>query len=88
MQEHHSKQDNIKIAVLLNVSFTILEVIGGLWSNSLTILSDALHDFGDSVTLISSWILEKKSQKKPDAKYTFGYQRLSLLSALLSSMIL
>ena len=88
MQEHHSKQDNIKIAVLLNDSFTILEVIGGLWSNSLTILSDALHDFGDSVTLISSWILEKKSQKKPDAKYTFGYQRLSLLSALLSSMIL
>jgi len=88
MSKQNSRQKNIKVAVLLNVSFTIIEVIGGLWTNSLTILSDALHDFGDSVTLISSFFLEKKAQKEPDARRTFGYQRLSLLSALFAAIIL
>ncbi|MFV1917039.1 MAG: cation diffusion facilitator family transporter [Patescibacteria group bacterium] len=88
MSKRDSREQNIKIAVFLNVSFTILEIIGGLFTNSLTILSDALHDFGDSVTLISSWVLEKKAKKKPDARRTFGYQRLSLLSALFASIVL
>ncbi|MBR9683096.1 cation transporter [Candidatus Woesearchaeota archaeon] len=83
------REDNFKIAVLLNVTFTIIEIIGGLWTNSLAILSDALHDFGDSVALISGWFLDKKSrQKKPDTKRTYGYQRLSLLSALFSGIVL
>lgn len=84
----HSREKNIKIAVLLNVSFTIIEIIGGLWTNSLAILSDALHDFGDSVVLISSWILERKSTAPADKKRTFGYRRLSLVSALLAAIIL
>lgn len=82
------KSENIKIAVFLNVAFTILEIIGGLWTNSLAILSDALHDLGDSITLISSYFFEKQSQKKPDARRTFGYQRLSLVSALLAAIVL
>lgn len=88
---HSHKPDrskNIKIAVLLNISFTILEIIGGLWTNSLAILSDALHDLGDSIALISSYFFEKQSQKKPDIKKTFGYQRLSLVSALLTAIVL
>lgn len=89
MHSHENERsENIKVAVLLNVGFTILEVIGGLWTNSLTILSDALHDFGDSVALISSYVLEKKSQKEPDSKRTFGYQRLSLLSAVFAGVVL
>lgn len=88
MDKHNSRQENIKVAVFLNISFTILEVIGGLWTNSLTILSDALHDFGDSVVLISSFFIEKKAQKEPDVKRTFGYQRLSLVSALLAAIVL
>lgn len=84
----HSSEKNIGVAVLLNLSFTVIEIIGGLWTNSLTILSDALHDFGDSVALIASWVLERKSKLPADRKRTFGYQRLSLLSAIFSAVIL
>ena len=79
---------NIGIAVLINLAFTIIEIIGGLWTNSLAILSDALHDFGDTLILGSSWFLEKQSNKGPDFKRTFGYKRLSLFSATLSGLIL
>jgi cobalt-zinc-cadmium efflux system protein len=84
----HSRVKNIGIAVVLNVTFTLIEVIGGVWTNSLTILSDALHDFGDSVTLIVAWVLERKASAPADTKRTFGYQRLSLLSAILSALVL
>lgn len=83
-----SKEKNIKVAVFLNVSFTAIEFAGGLWTNSLTILSDALHDFGDSVALITSLIAEKKAKQPPDAKRTYGYQRLSLFSALFAGIVL
>jgi len=72
----------------LNVAFTVLELVGGFWTNSLAILSDALHDFGDSIALLVSWIFERGARKSPDASRTFGYQRLSLFSALFSASIL
>ena len=80
--------ENIRTAALLNILFTLLELIGGLWTNSLSILSDSLHDFGDSLTLTTSWLLERKSTAPPDVSRTFGYQRLSLLSAVVSSLVL
>jgi len=85
---HHHKQKNIKAAFFLNLSFTIIEIIGGLWTNSMAILSDAVHDLGDSISLGSAWYLERYASKKPDEKYSFGYARFSLLSALLNSLIL
>lgn len=48
---HHNKQKNIKAAFLLNLSFTVIEIIGGLWTNSMAILSDAVHDLGDAISL-------------------------------------
>ena len=54
-----TREKRILYAVLLNISLTILEIIGGFWTNSLAILSDALHDFGDSIALGSSWVLER-----------------------------
>jgi cobalt-zinc-cadmium efflux system protein len=83
-----SKERRILYALLLNISLTILEVLGGFWTNSLAILSDAIHDFGDSVALGSSWILERKAKKIPDKLRTYGYQRLSLFSALFSALVL
>jgi cobalt-zinc-cadmium efflux system protein len=83
-----NREQRILYAVLLNVSLTILEIMGGFWTNSLAILSDALHDFGDSVALGSSWILERKARKIPDNVRTYGYQRLSLFSALFSALVL
>lgn len=85
---HHSPSSNIKIAIFLNIFFTIIEIIGGLWTNSLAILSDALHDLGDSISLIGAWFAEKYSKKIPDKKRTFGYKRISLFSALINSAVL
>ncbi len=86
--KHNNREKNIKIAIFLNVSFTIIEIIGGLWTNSLAILSDALHDFGDSIALITALVAEKKAKKPADAKRTYGYQRLSLFSALFAGIVL
>ncbi len=85
---NHDRIGNIKVAFLLNFSFTILEVIGGLWTNSMAILSDALHDLGDSLSLGIAWFLEKYAGKGTDHKFSFGYARFSLLGALLNSIIL
>ncbi len=83
-----TRERRILYAVLFNISLTILEIIGGFWTNSLAILSDALHDFGDSIALGSSWVLERKAKKIPDKVRTYGYQRLSLFSALFSALVL
>jgi cobalt-zinc-cadmium efflux system protein len=79
---------NIKIAFFLNVGFAIAELIGGIFTNSLAIASDALHDLGDSISLGLSWFLERYSKRKKDKKFSFGYRRYSLLSALINSLIL
>lgn len=85
---HNNREKNIKTAVFLNVFFTIIEIVGGLWTNSLAILSDALHDFGDSIALIVSLVAEKKAKKPADTKRTYGYQRLSLFSAIFAGVVL
>jgi len=82
------REKRVRFAAFLNVAFTVLELVGGIWTNSLAILSDALHDFGDSIALLVSWLFERGAKKSPDASRTFGYQRLSLFSALFSASIL
>lgn len=84
----HSASKNITVAFWINLSFSIFELVGGLLTNSVAILSDALHDFGDSVSLGLSWYFQKKSGKKRDAKYSYGYRRFSLLGAVINSVIL
>lgn len=85
---HHHSQGNIKVAFILNLTFTIIEIIGGFLTNSVAILSDALHDLGDSLSLGIAWWLERYAQKKPDHRFSFGYARFSILGALLNSFIL
>ena len=58
--------ENLKFAFFLNLFFSVVEIIGGFWTNSTAILSDALHDLGDSLSLGLSWFLENYSQKDPD----------------------
>lgn len=82
------REERVRFAAFLNVTFAIVEVVGGFWTNSLAIFSDALHDFGDSIALIVSWLFERGARKSPDNRYTFGYQRLSLFSALFAASIL
>ena len=86
--DHHSNVSNIKLAFFLNLSFTIIEIIGGFLTNSMAILSDALHDLGDSLSLAMSWYLENYSQKGADKDFSYGYARFSLLGALINSIVL
>jgi len=84
----HEASKNMMLAFVLNLSFAIIEFLGGIFTNSVSIISDAIHDLGDSLSIGTSLVLEKKSEKHPDKKYTFGYRRYSLLGALLTSVIL
>ncbi len=79
---------NIFIAFILNLSFSIFEVIGGFLTGSVAITSDAIHDFGDATSIGVSFFLEKLSDKKPNEKYTFGYVRFSVLGGLITTFIL
>lgn len=85
---HHGDLKNIGVAFLLNFSFTIIEIIGGILTNSVAILSDALHDLGDSLSLGLAWYFQKISDKGRDETYSYGYKRFSVLGALITSTIL
>lgn len=85
---HHAPTGNIRMAFLLNLFFAIVELVGGLFTNSVAILSDALHDFGDSISLGIAWYLQKLSTKGRDKFYSYGYKRFSLLGAVFISVIL
>lgn len=85
---HHASGKNLKVAFLLNLAFTLFEIIGGLYVNSIAILSDAIHDLGDSLALGTAWYLDHKSKQKPNEHFSFGYARFSLLGALINSVVL
>lgn len=84
----HHVSGNIKLAFFLNLIFTIIELIGGVFTNSVAILSDAIHDLGDTISLGVAWYLESYSQKKRTEFYSYGYKRFSLLGSLLISFLL
>lgn len=81
-------EKNILIAFLLNLSFSIFELLGGVFTNSVAIISDSIHDMGDALSIGISYFLEKKSKKSPDKQYTYGYSRYSVLGALITTIIL
>ena len=79
---------NILIAFLLNLGFSIFEVIGGIFTGSVAIISDALHDLGDAMSIGISLFLERKSKRAPDHTHTYGYARYSVLGGLITTVIL
>ncbi len=78
----------ILVAFLLNAVFCVLEFFGGLYTGSVAIISDSVHDLGDALGIGLSYFFEKKSKKQPDKKYTFGYARFSLLGGFITTVIL
>jgi len=84
----HDSSQNIGVAFFLNLSFTIIELIGGIITNSVAIISDAVHDFGDSVSLALAWYFQKLSKKGSNKLYSYGYKRFSLLGAIINSVVL
>lgn len=86
--EHGQGERNLKVAFLLNLGFTLFEIAGGLWTNSMAILSDAVHDFGDCLTLGTAWYLQQLSHREADASFTYGYRRFSTVGALVTGLVL
>lgn len=92
---HHHEHDNtnakknLKMAFFINLGFTLLEIVGGFFTNSIAIISDALHDLGDSLSLGLAWYIENKAEKEgPTEEFSFGYARFRLLGALINSVVL
>ncbi|MGD8620441.1 MAG: cation diffusion facilitator family transporter [Anaerolineales bacterium] len=86
--QHQDTERNILVAFLLNLGFTLFEIFGAYWTNSLAILSDAVHDLGDSLSLGLAWYLEHFSKREEDLRFSYGYRRFSLLGAFLNTLIL
>jgi cobalt-zinc-cadmium efflux system protein len=76
------------MAFWLNALFALVEIAGGIMTNSMAILSDAFHDLGDSVALGLAWYFQRVSSRQRDEKYTYGYKRYSLVGATISAVIL
>ncbi len=81
-------ENNILIAFILNLFFSVFEFIGGIFSGSVAIISDAIHDIGDALSIGISYFLEKKSKKQPDDIYTYGYARYSVIGGVITTFIL
>ena len=79
---------NIFIAFILNLTFAIIEFIGGAFTHSVAIMSDAIHDTGDAMSIGIAYFLERVSKKKPDENYTYGYARYSVFGSVITCTIL
>ncbi|MBE7013393.1 MAG: cation transporter [Ruminococcaceae bacterium] len=81
-------EKNILIAFILNLLFSVFEFVGGAFTGSVAIMSDAVHDIGDAASIGVSYFLERKSKRQPDEVYTYGYMRYSVLGGLITTCIL
>jgi cobalt-zinc-cadmium efflux system protein len=96
MEHHHRdkaaetdvSQRNLLLSAILNLGITVAEVAGGLISNSLALISDALHNLGDTSAIIIAFFANRISKKDYSDKKTFGYKRIEILAALLNAVIL
>jgi len=87
-EEKTGSQKQLLSAFVLNSVFVVIELIGGVLTNSVAIISDALHDLGDSFALGAAWYFERLSGKGRTAGHTYGYRRYSVLGAVLNAMVL
>lgn len=78
----------ILVAFLLNLFFAAVEFVGGIFTGSVAIMSDAIHDLGDAASIGISFFLERKSKKQPDDVYTYGYARFSVVGSVVTTLVL
>lgn len=84
----HAESSNLALAFWLNFGFSLIEIVGGVLTNSVAIIADAVHDLGDSLAIGFAWIAGKTATKKPNQRFSYGYRRWSLFSALVTGVIL
>lgn len=85
---HGAILGRMKFAFILNLVFAVIELVGGIWTNSVAILSDALHDFGDAIAVMLAIVMEKLSHKQSDHHFSYGYRRFSTLGAIITGVVL
>lgn len=85
---HDAESGNIAWAFFLNLTFTIIEFIGGALINSTAVMADAIHDLGDSLSIGFAWVLSKLGKKPSDSQFSYGYRRLTLLGAVINGLVL
>lgn len=85
---HPTSPDRVGQAFWLNLIFTLIEIVGGFWTNSFAILSDALHDLGDSLSLGIAWYFQRIARKERSPEYTYGYKRFNTLGAIITGTVL
>jgi cobalt-zinc-cadmium efflux system protein len=85
---HVSEGRNLLFAVMLNFTITIAEFVGGIFSNSLALISDAVHNLSDAVALLITYITVKVSKRASNQTHTFGYKRIQIIAALFNAVTL
>ena len=88
IHKHEVKGNNLILSILLNLLITIAQVIGGIISGSLALISDALHNFSDVLSLVFSLVAYKLSRRKASLNNTFGYKRAELIAAFINAITL
>ena len=84
---HHKKAgENLAFVFFMNLAFNIIVIVGGLATNSMAILADCIHDMSDTISIALAWLLEKVAQKDSTDNYSYGYQRFSILGAVIISV--
>ena len=94
LQHHQPSQPigdasgRLALTVLLNGFITLVQIVGGVLSNSLALISDAIHNLSDTLALVLAWVANRVGKRKPDIRKTFGYQRFEILSAFINASAL
>jgi len=88
IHKHEVQGKNLVLSILLNLLITVAQVVGGVISGSLALISDALHNFSDVLSLVFSWIAHKLSRRKASLEHTFGYKRAELIAAFVNASTL
>jgi cobalt-zinc-cadmium efflux system protein len=92
MEKSHTRHSNpsgrLMAGVMLNGLITLIEFAGGILSNSLALISDAIHNLSDTLALALAWLANRIGRRKPDARRTFGYKRFEILSAFINASVL
>jgi len=85
---NETSEKNLFITMALNFFITVAEVIGGIISGSLSLISDALHNFSDGFAIIITYIAMRLSKKPKTLKYTFGLKRAEIIAAIINASTL
>ena len=88
IHQHTNENRNLLVTVLLNIFISVAELTGGIFSNSLALISDAIHNFSDGLAIAITYISQRISNKQSDNTNTFGYKRIQILAALFNAVTL